>query len=105
MDSSDMYGKLWKIKNIAKDIQSLMELGVVTTQRRDRLYSPIKVPETLFKQAETIYETVAAMKLETLYLITRLEADYQNPEHPKDAKPLKHDSQVESTPERGRDDG
>jgi hypothetical protein len=101
MDSSDMYGKLWKIKNIAKDIQLLVELGVVTTQRRDRLYSPIKVPETLHKQAETIYDTVAAMKLETLHLITRLEADYQNPEHPKDAKPPKNESKGESTPERG----
>ena len=107
MDSSDMYGKLWKIKHAAKDIQSLLELGVVTTQRRNNLHSPIPVPQTFYKQAEKIYDTIAAMKLETLSLITHLEADYQNPEHPEDTRPpaLVTSSRDASTPERGRDDG
>jgi hypothetical protein len=108
MDSKGMYGKLTKIKSAAKDIEALVELGIVTTQRRDRLRSPIAVPASFYQDAEKIYENIAAMKLETLSLITHLERDYQNPEHPTEPPPprkFEGDSAVASTPERSRDDG
>jgi hypothetical protein len=110
MDSNNMFGKLCKIKNAARDIQSLMDLGTTTISRRDRLYSPIPVPQAFYERAQKIYENVAAMKLETLSLITQLEADYQNPEHPTDEEAREierkqYSDKCETTPERRRDDG